>query len=266
MCAKSSLIPSATECPDADLPWLLGSRMQQATRRIADLHAHSRGQIFGIGHGVMAMRTEKACWLVGPGQALWLPPLLQHRARSHGAIRGWSLFVDQNRSRILPADPFLMRGTPLLIAQAERLSQCSSGEVWNDVLARLAETFWDEFLSLPQASVSLPLPQDARLRRVADALNENPADGREQQDWADEASMSVRSFVRHFRAETGMPFSAWRQRLRILNAQERLASGATVTGAALGVGYESLGAFNATFRKITGYPPSAYAKLCRSDA
>lgn len=265
MRATSSLIPSCMDSPDADLPWLLGGHMQQETRRIADLHAHSRGQIFGIGHGVMGMRTDEAYWLIGPGQALWLPPYLCHTARSHGAVRGWSLFINQARSTMLPAQPFLVRGTPLLIAQAERLAHCVSDPFWSDSLARLAESFWDEFLSLPRASVSLPFPTDGRLRRVADALSENPADAREQQDWAIEASMSVRSFVRHFGAETGMPFTAWRQRLRILNAQERLARGEAVTSVALDVGYESPGAFAAIFRKITGHSPAAYMKLCRSS-
>jgi len=239
--------------------------MQQETRRTADLYAHSRGQIFGIGRGVMGMRTDEAYWLIGPGQALWLPPYLCHTARSHGAVRGWSLFIDQARSTMLSAQPFLVRGTPLLIAQAERLSHCASDQSWSDSLARLAESFWDEFLSLPRASVSLPFPTDGRLRRVADALSENPADAREQQDWAIEASMSVRSFVRHFGTETGMPFTAWRQRLRILNAQERLARGEAVTSVALDVGYESPGAFAAIFRKITGHSPAAYMKICRSS-
>lgn len=263
MCAILSLIPSCMKSPDPDIPWLLGGHMQQNTRRVKDLHSHNCGQILGIGYGVMGVRTDKAYWLIGPGQALWLPPCLCHTARSHGGVCGWSLFIDRARSTMLPAQPFLVRGTPLLIAQAERLSHCTSDKSWNNIHARLAESFWDEFLSLPRASVSLPLPTDGRLRRVVDALSENPADTREQADWANEASMSVRSFVRHFGVETGMPFTAWRQRLRILNAQERLARGETVTSVALEVGYESPGAFSAIFRKITGHSPSAYMKLCR---
>lgn len=247
---------------EADLPCLLGGHMRQQTRRFADFHAHSRGQIFGITYGVMIIRTDEAYWLIGPGQAVWLPPHLRHMARSHGAIRGWSLFIDEARSTALPVQPFLVRGTPLLIAQAERLSHCSSAKLWSDVVARLAESFWDEFLPLHRASVSLPFPQDERLRRVADALSENPSDAREQQAWAIVASMSVRSFVRYFGVETGMPFTAWRQRLRILNAQERLARGERVTSVARNVGYESPGAFAALFRKITGHSPAAYIKFC----
>lgn len=63
-----------------------------------------------------------------------------------------------------------------------------------------------------------------------------------------------------------MQFSAWCQRLRILNAQEKLARGDHVTHVAAAVGYESLGAFAAVFKKNTGCSPSAYAQRCRAKA
>ncbi|WP_239427462.1 AraC family transcriptional regulator [Acetobacter ascendens] len=227
-------------------------------------HAHENGQIFVVESGVMAVMTQGAYWLIGPGQFVWLPPGLAHKARSHGAIAGWCLYIAGNRCSVLTNKPFIADSTRLLIAQAERLSQNTPDTGWNNSVARLAETFWDEFLSIPHQSVLLPFPDDTRLKRVADALSANPGDARGQQDWADIAGMSLRSFVRHFTADTGMQFSVWRQRLRILNAQEKLAQGAHVTHVAAAVGYESLGAFAAAFKKNTGYSPSAYAQHCRA--
>ncbi|MEJ1977271.1 MAG: AraC family transcriptional regulator [Acetobacteraceae bacterium] len=196
---------------------------------------------------------------------LWLPPGLSHTARSHGAISGWSLYVGLQRCADLPSVPFLVQGTPLMNAQAERLSRRTFEGLWDQRLARLAETFWDEFLSQPHATLSLPLPSDRRLCRVAEALSDHPGDPRSQEAWAGLAGMSLRSFVRHFSGETGLPFSIWRQRLRILNAQELLARAEPVTEVALSVGYESLGAFAATFRRLTGYSPSAYSRMCRPE-
>ncbi|GBR18584.1 AraC family transcriptional regulator [Gluconobacter japonicus NBRC 3271] len=95
---------------------------------------------------------------------------------------------------------------------------------------------------------------------MTEVLCANPADRRAQKDWAALAGLSVRSFVRHFTAETQMPFSIWKQRLRILNAQERLVRGETVTSVAFSVGYESLGAFAEAFKKNTGLSPSDYGK------
>ncbi len=256
--------PQLRDAQDA-APWLVGGYASQETRRVIDRHSHRRGQIIGATTGVLGLRTDTEYWLVGPGQALWLPPGLSHTARSHGAIGGWSLYVGLQRCADLPSQPFLVRGTPLMNAQAERLSRMTFEGLWDQRLARLAETFWDEFLSQPHATLSLPLPSDPRLRRVAEALGEQPGDRRSQADWAGVAGLSLRSFVRHFSDETGLPFSVWRQRARIVNAQEQLARAAPVMQVALNVGYESLGAFAATFRRLTGHSPSAYARLCRPD-
>jgi AraC-like DNA-binding protein len=265
MCAKMSMIPPQLRHGHDEAPWLVGGYASQETRRIADRHSHHRGQILGVITGVMGLRTDRTYWLIGPGQALWLPPGISHTARSHGAIGGWSLFVSQPRCAEIASEPFMVRGTPLMTAQAERLSRRTYDGLWDPGLARLAETFWDEFLSQPHATLSLPLPADHRLRRVTEALSAQPGDQRPQAAWADLAAMSLRSFVRHFSAETGLPFSVWRQRLRLLNAQEQLARGDLVTEVALSVGYESLGAFASTFRRVTGYSPSAYARMCRPD-
>lgn len=241
-------------------PWLFGKSLQQDMRRETERHLHAEGQILGIESGVMAIRGVTAYWLVGPGSVLWLPPGFCHEARSHGAVAGWSLYVRPGSCADLPQEPFLAECTRLLGAQAERLSQSAEGQIWSPRVARLAECFWDEFLSVPRRSASLPFPQSAQLVRVTEALCANPADPRDQKDWADLAGLSVRTFVRHFRAETHMPFSSWKQRLRILNAQERLARGEPVTSVALSVGYGSLGAFAEVFKKNTGLRPSDYGK------
>jgi len=243
----------------ARTPWLLGGRMEQAGRRVTGSHAHESGQIFGVERGVMRVRTTNACRLVGPGQVLWLPPRMLHEARSHGAIAGWSLYVTGDRSAVLPAMPFLAGASWLLGAQADRLSR---GWAYDSRTVRLAECFWDEFLAMPRQSGALPLPRDVRLCRVTDALSDDPGDRRDQLAWASLAGMSLRSFIRHFVGETGMPFSRWRQRLRILAAQEGLARGESVTDVAFSVGYDSVGAFAGAFRTITGYRPGDYARLC----
>jgi len=262
MDAKCSMVPHEAEAHDT--PWILGGHMEQGERREARPHAHERGQIFGIANGVMALRTQAAQWLIGPGQLLWLPPSLTHEARSHGAVMGWSLYIHPERCQALPAYPFLSRGSDLLNAQAVRLARQARGPLWTSVVARLAESFWDEFLSLPQDTGALPFPQDARLRRVAEALTDDPADKRSALDWAQLAGMSQRSFVRHFSMDTRLSFSAWRQRVRIAHACERLGQGDSLLSAALAAGYASPGAFSLAFRRLTGSSPVGFRKRDRS--
>lgn len=260
MRAKMSSPVPKTLSTNTDIPWLSAGQISQPQRRVTDLHIHKTGQIILMEHGIMVVKTEGAYWLIGPGQFLWVPPRTNHDARSHGAISGWSLYVREGRCASLPVRPFVADSTRLIMAQAERLTSVIADGKWDDRTTRLAESFWDELLSIPRSSVTLPAPKDVRLKLVTEALSGDPADVREQQDWAKFAGMSLRSFVRHFTADTGMSFSVWRQKLRILSAQEKLARGERVTCVAAAVGYESLGAFAAAFKKSTGYAPSDYTK------
>ena len=53
-----------------------------------------------------------------------------------------------------------------------------------------------------------------------------------------------------------MPFSRWRQRLRLLHAVAALGAGKSVTETGLDAGYAGTSAFIAAFRKHFGITPS----------
>jgi AraC-like DNA-binding protein len=61
--------------------------------------------------------------------------------------------------------------------------------------------------------------------------------------------------ARLFQRDTGMTFQAWRQRLRLTEAQALLAQGETPARAAAAVGYASGPAFGAAFRAAFGKTP-----------
>jgi AraC-like DNA-binding protein len=63
---------------------------------------------------------------------------------------------------------------------------------------------------------------------------------------------------RLFVEETGMSFSKWRQRLRLISAMQRLVAGEAVTTVALECGYNSPSAFIAMFRNQLGMTPTRY--------
>ncbi|MGJ7904350.1 helix-turn-helix domain-containing protein, partial [Lysobacter sp. 1R34A] len=89
-------------------------------------------------------------------------------------------------------------------------------------------------------------------------LSENPADPRGLADWAAFAHLSERSLSRRFAAQTGHSLLQWRQRARLMRAMERLAGGDAVTAIALDLGYDSVSAFIAMFRRSLGASPTAY--------
>src|SRR5258708_32833777 len=102
------------------------------------------------------------------------------------------------------------------------------------------------------------MPRDTRLRRLCQALLAARGDSRPLDEWAGTANASARTLARLFQSETGLTFGAWRQQARVLDAMGRLANGAPVTQVALDLGYESVSAFSAMFRRAAGASPSAF--------
>ena len=67
-----------------------------------------------------------------------------------------------------------------------------------------------------------------------------------------------RTLARGFRRETGMSFSEWRRRARLLGALAWIAEGRPILAVALDLGYDSPSAFSAMFKREFGLPPSQY--------
>ena len=119
----------------------------------------------------------------------------------------------------------------------------------------------DEIRSLPEEFLGLPMPQDARLLRIAAALSDRPDDERRMEEWAMWAGIAPRTLTRRFVAETGFSFTEWRQRVRLLKALEMLAAGKSVTTISLDLGYGNVSAFIALFRRTFGVTPGRYEAL-----
>jgi len=69
---------------------------------------------------------------------------------------------------------------------------------------------------------------------------------------------SGRTFTRHFTAQAGLSFRAWRQRARIVASLDLLASGRPVKGIAHTLQFESPAAYIASFRALLGCTPHAF--------
>ncbi len=102
-----------------------------------------------------------------------------------------------------------------------------------------------------------------RCERVLFLLNRDMENPPSLQMLADEVGCSSFYLSRLFAQEIGVSIPKALRRMRIEKAAELLlAGGASVTGAAMEVGYSSLGAFNKAFSDQLGCTPGQFSKRC----
>ncbi|AKU22797.1 helix-turn-helix domain-containing protein [Massilia sp. NR 4-1] len=225
--------------------------------RITASHSHARGQLFGAQRGLLTVGAGDSLWVVPATHAVWVPPHCPHSLHSHGAFAGWSVYVDDAACAGLPLQPCVMQASGLLREAVLRAAQWDAGD-FDAARQRVAGVILDEVASLPRAALVLPMPADARLRRIAQAIAADLADKRRMEDWAAWAGIAPRTLARRFLAETGFSFADWRQRARLMRALEMLAAERSVTAIALDLGYDNVSAFIAMFKRAFGVTPSRY--------
>jgi transcriptional regulator GlxA family with amidase domain len=100
---------------------------------------------------------------------------------------------------------------------------------------------------------------DASILKVQHWLQSTGATDVSLTAMAERAGLEERTFLRRFRAATGLKPTEYCQHLRVGKAREMLEfTNGTIDHIAWTVGYQDPSAFRATFKKITGLAPSDY--------
>jgi AraC-like DNA-binding protein len=188
--------------------------------------------------GLWSVGVDNQQWVVPAIHAVWIPPYRAHSLRSHGAYSGWSVYIEEAACALLPTEPCTIRMSALLREAVKRAAGWHS-DVLDEAQLRIAGVIVDEIRGLPRERLGLPMPEDARLQRIAEALSRDLADNRRLEEWAAWAAVSPRTLSRRFVDETGFSFAEWRQQARLLRALEMLATDLPVTTVALELGYDT---------------------------
>jgi AraC-like DNA-binding protein len=215
-------------------------------------------QLVYAARGVLTVRTDDGAWVVPPHRAMWVPAGVSYALETSGEVALRSLYVDVALPSLVPRACAVVNVSPLLrelVLRAVKL-----GALKRDVPAhaRLAAVIVDELAVLPTIPLQLPMPRDPRAARLARRLAENPGDDLAIARLVRAAGGSRRTIERLFAREVGMTLGRWRQRLRLLHALRALAGGEPVTAVAADVGYASVSAFVAMFRRELGVTPKRY--------
>ncbi len=223
-------------------------------------HSHPRGQLLHAISGTMRVLTPAGAFVVPPLRAVWLPPGLEHEVRMAGPVEMRTLYIAAEAAADLPADcrvldvSLLLREL-ILAAIAEPVEYDTEGRAGLVMQLILAE-----LRRLPAEPLGLPMPRDARLRRLCDGLLDDPGKPLGLEQWAERSGASARTLTRLFQSETGMSFRRWRERARLAEAMARLAQGEAVSQVARLLGYDSASAFAAMFRRQLGVAPQRYMR------
>lgn len=230
----------------------------QAKESVNTGHDHPYAQLFHIVAGTVTVDTERGSFVVPPERALWMPPHMHHACYypQHTSLR--YLYFRPDMVAHLPAEPSVIRLSPLLRELAEAFMQHPRDYAADSPASRLAAVIIDQLAAERAAPLHLPLPQSPRLRQAVAAIVADPAHPDTLGDVAARAALSVRSFERHFTAETQLSFRAWRRQARLMKSVEWLAFGRSVGEIADDLGYEGPSAFIATFRRAFGTTPGRY--------
>lgn len=228
-------------------------------------HSHRRGQFILQTVGVTSMMTEHGNFVVLPGHGLWIPAGVVHQSRAWGEIEVQTIYVDPDNVPDHPARCRLLRASPLLLALMEEMVAMPIDYDENGRDGHVVDLLLGEIGRMPEVPLHLPLPEDARLAAICESVLADSSLPLTLDDWADHAGLSRRTLTRLFRRETGYSLSAWRQRVRLLEALARLGTGEAVTRVALDVGYDSPSAFTAMFKRELGAPPRSYLNWADQD-
>ena len=233
-----------------------------------DWHTHEDHQLAWAASGVLTVLTaegEGTTWVLPTTRALWIPAGLPHQTASDGGRATMrSLYIRPDLFRVSWAEA----GRPTPVAASPLLAELIGylGEPGLDASRRAhAEALLADLLTpVPVTTIGVRLPEAVTARRVAEALQADPADRRTLREWGRKVGASERTLARAFAAEAGVPFGRWRTRLRLQAALSMLAAGEPVSRVAGRVGYDTPSAFVAAFRRETGQTPGSVFSPRRS--
>jgi AraC-like DNA-binding protein len=223
-------------------------------------HTHKWDQLTYATQGVMSVQTAGSTWVVPPNRAVWVPAGVEHSEIFSGPVKARSLYFVPQLSRFPRPTCIAMNVSPLLRELILKAIEIGYLDDAVPTQSRLIDVILDQFESLATVPIQLKSPTDPRAKKVADWLDADPSLAAPLSTLARRAGASTRTMERLFRAETGVSFQQWRQRLRLIHALKLLASGESVTNVALEAGYSSTSAFIAMFRRELHTTPRQLAR------
>lgn len=256
--------------PTAARP-LRGKARHMAYHMDIQPHWHSWAQLVFSMSGAVRVSAKgdgpDSSYMVPPSRAVWIPPGVVHAVTAveqadlrtvylhEDAVRQLAEGSDWSQCRVLDV-------TPLLRELVIQLATAPDGEAVDEP-DRTREQgintlILDELRRARSVQLGLPLPREGRLRRVCEAMLDEPLRHADIEGWAAEAATSARTLSRWFAEELGTSYGQWRQQLLLAKALTMAARKLPMNLIAAELGYASPSAFSAMVTRAVGMPPSRF--------
>lgn len=212
--------------------------------------------------GVLRLEAEGRAWTVPPARAALITAYRPIQVTIVAPLQTASVLFDVG---FTPAPSAVLSVFDLSVLARALVGECRR---WGDVpeplpaigealFRALAAVVWD--LAERPSPTEMPTGRSPELRAALTQTWARLTDDVRFEDIAAGVALTPRSLARRFQDEIGMTWRAALRRMRVVRAVELLAEdGAVVSQVGFAVGYESLSAFNAAFRDLTGRTPSQY--------
>ncbi|MFL9872210.1 AraC family transcriptional regulator [Paraburkholderia megapolitana] len=240
--------------PTPTHPIRVRSRPVKAGVRIAR-HTHAWAQVAYTSRGVLRIGTAGTTWMVPPSRAIWVPPHVLHDVAVVEDAFMRTLYVSET---VVPPGLDTCRVVEvsgLLREVIAALDTPGLSPAREQLLGALA---LDELTRSEPLPLSVPMPNEKRLRALCEAVLADPANTDSLENWALTVGASTRTIARLFRQELGVSFSQWRQQAVLARAIPLLSQGRPLSHVAQELGYQSQSAFSAMFRRAFGESPRAF--------
>lgn len=265
---------------DAFSAFLVGATPAEATGAFGD---HALGLYLSGRHRIRrALAGRPVEGWTDPGAVNLTPANFEAAWQASGPSRAIVLLIpDAFLSRVISehweADPrkveiipqFLARD-PVIETVATRLALAAQGGSPPERLyAESACEFLAHHMIHSYSTLSAPSPRASgglparRLKLILEYVEENLAQPISLRQLGELAGTSTRHFERAFRQALGMPAHAYVVRQRVARARNLLLGepGLTIDEIAVRAGFSSASHLSSTFRRHTGYSPTAFRKL-----
>ncbi|AUX92507.1 AraC family transcriptional regulator [Mixta gaviniae] len=228
--------------------------LEQIAAKENEPHRHPLGQFVLVKRGVLHGHTPEQHWLMKPGMAVWIPPDTVHWGEAYSRVDLTVLYIAPTLCGSFTSHVKLIDTSFLISALCERLADASA-PLTETRRNSMLQLLFEEIEEKPASNLTLPLPQDLRLKKLTDSLIADPAQRLSLAEWGHRVGATERTLARLFRKETGLRYTDWHNRLLLAVAWQGLANGASNEQLSVMLGFSSGDSFGHWFRRVADSCP-----------